>query len=190
VFIESRLGQISNVFYRSDPDGSHLEMIPQAHDASVVSSRSAKAEAFLALHRPGAPLLMPNPWDAGSATVLARLGLAVAHAAAIGEATELPVSADFENAYADDAGGVAETVRLGIQAGLAGCSVEDYTGRDENPFYELAEAKEMIAAAAEAAREFREEGTYGYHERAAVGARGVHAAFGPGDSDPSDLQVP
>ena len=104
------------------------------YDAGLVSSQSAKAEAFLGLHRPGAPLLMPNPWDAGSAKVLAWLGFealattsggfavtvgrrdgavdrdaAVAHAAAIVEATELPVSADFENAFADDPGGVAET---------------------------------------------------------------------------------
>jgi 2-methylisocitrate lyase-like PEP mutase family enzyme len=125
--------------------------------------------------RPEEPV-QPNPWDAGSAKVLAWLGFealattsggfavtvgrrdgsigrdaAVAHAAAIVEAAELPVSADFENAFADDPGGVAETVRLGIQAGLAGCSVEDYTGRDEHPFYELAEARERIVAAAEAA---------------------------------------
>ncbi len=184
-------------------------------------------------------------------------------------------------------------MRLGIQAGLAGCSAEDYTGRDENPFYELAEARERIVAATEAAhggpvrlvltaraenhlrgrddigntierlqayqeagadvlfaagltnrdhirrlissvdlpvsviarqgsasvadlaslgasrisvgpafvfnalgalieaaREFREQGTYGYHERAAAEARGVQAAFGPGASDPSDLEPP
>ena len=119
---------------------------------------------------------MPNPWDAGTAKVLAWLGFealattsggfatalgcrdgavgreaVLAHAANIVDATELPVSADFENAYADDPDGVADTVRLGVQAGLAGCSVEDYTGRDEEPFYDLALAKERIAAAAEAA---------------------------------------
>jgi 2-methylisocitrate lyase-like PEP mutase family enzyme len=142
----------------------------------VVSTQAAKAERFLALHRAGAPLLMPNPWDAGSAKLLTWLEFealattsggfavtlgrrdgsvareqAVAHAAAIVQASELPVSADFENAYADDPDGVARTVQLGIQAGLAGCSVEDYTGRDDEPFYELEHAKERVAAAAEAA---------------------------------------
>jgi 2-methylisocitrate lyase-like PEP mutase family enzyme len=118
-------------------------------------SQPAKAEGFLALHRPGAPLLMPNPWGAGSAKVLAWQGFealatnrggfavtlgrrdgsvgreaAIAHAARIVDATGLPISADFENAFADAPDGVAETVRFGIQAGLAGCSVEDYTGRN------------------------------------------------------------
>jgi 2-methylisocitrate lyase-like PEP mutase family enzyme len=138
--------------------------------------QAAKADRFRALHRPGSPLLMPNPWDAGSAKVLAWLGFdalattsggfavtlgcrdgsvgrdaVVEHAAAMVDATELPVSADFENAFADDADGVAETVRLGLEAGLAGCSVEDYSGREQEPFYDLPRAKERIAAAAEAA---------------------------------------
>jgi 2-methylisocitrate lyase-like PEP mutase family enzyme len=282
------------------------------------STQAAKADRFRALHRPGTPLLMPNPWDAGSAKVLAWLGFdalattsggfavtlgrrdgsvdreaVVAHAAAIVEATELPVSADFENAFADDPVAVAETVRLGIEAGLAGCSVEDYSGREDEPFYDLPRAKERIVAAAdaahggparlvltaraenhlrgrnditdtvarlqayqeagadvvfaagltnrdhirdlissvdvpvsviarpgslpvaelselgvsrisvgpafafaalgaviEAARELREHGTYGYHERSAVGARGVSDAFGPEGADPTDTQQP
>ncbi|MFZ0378873.1 MAG: isocitrate lyase/phosphoenolpyruvate mutase family protein [Solirubrobacteraceae bacterium] len=141
-----------------------------------MSTQADRAERFLALHRPGAPLLMPNPWDAGSAKLLTWLGFealattsggfavtlgrrdgsvardeALSYASAIVQATELPVSADFENAYADDPDGVAQTVRLGIEAGLAGCSVEDYTGRDDEPFYELEHAKERVIAAAEAA---------------------------------------
>src|SRR5881628_1677872 len=111
------------------------------------------ARDFLALHeRPGKPLLMPNPWDAGSARLLASLGFealattssgfaatlgrldgsvtrdeALGHAAAIVEATDLPVTADLENGFADDPDGVASTVRGAIEAGLAGCSVEDFT---------------------------------------------------------------
>src|ERR687894_1964104 len=102
---------------------------------------------FLLLHRPGRPLLMPNPWDAGSAKVLASLGFealattssgfaatmgrpdgavtrdeAIDHAGVMVRATELPVSADLENGFADEPAQVAETVRLAIGAGLAGCS--------------------------------------------------------------------
>ncbi len=141
-----------------------------------MSDQATKARDFLALHRPGQPLLLPNPWDAGSAKLLASLGFkalattsggfaatlgrldgsvsreeALVHAAAIVRATELPVSADLENAFADDPAGVAETIAGALQAGLAGCSVEDYTGREEDPIYELAAAAERVAAAAEVA---------------------------------------
>ena len=128
---------------------------------------------FLDLHIPGTPLLMPNPWDAGSAKLLASLGFealattssgfaatlgrldgsvtrdeAIAHSATIAQATELPVNGDLENGFADDAGGVAETVRLALGAGLAGCSIEDWSG---DAIYEAEHAAERIAAAAEAA---------------------------------------
>ena len=134
------------------------------------------ADRFLALHRPGRPLLLPNPWDAGSARVLASLGFealattssgfaatlgrpdgsvtrdqAVGHAAAIVRATPLPVSADLENGFADDPEGVADTVAAAIGAGLAGCSIEDATGRREDPIYDASLAAERVAAAAEAA---------------------------------------
>jgi 2-methylisocitrate lyase-like PEP mutase family enzyme len=133
-------------------------------------------EHFLDLHRPGDPLLIPNPWDAGSAKLLASLGFealattssgfaatlgrvdnsvsreeALAHSAAIVAATPLPVSADLENGFADDADAVAETVRGAVDAGLAGCSIEDSTGREEEPLYALELAAERITAAAEAA---------------------------------------
>ncbi len=135
------------------------------------------AARFLALHRPGQPLLMPNPWDIGSARVLASLGFealattssgfagtlgrpdgavtrdqAIAHAGLIAGATPLPVSADLENGFADDPADVAETVRLAIEAGLAGCSIEDFSGRADDPIYEASRAVERVAAAAEAAR--------------------------------------
>jgi 2-methylisocitrate lyase-like PEP mutase family enzyme len=130
---------------------------------------------FLALHRPGAPLLLPNAWDAGSARLLESLGFqalattssghaatlgrldgqvtrdeALAHAAELVAATSLPVSADLENCFADDPGGVAQTVRLAVDAGLAGCSIEDYTGRDDDPIYPLELAAERVAAAVDA----------------------------------------
>ena len=134
------------------------------------------AKRFLDLHRPGDPLLIPNPWDAGSAKLLASLGFealattssgfaatlgrpdnsvtreeALAHSAAIVAATALPVSADLENGFADDAEGVAQTVRGAVEAGLAGCSIEDSTGRDDEPLYSIEHGAERIAAAVEAA---------------------------------------
>jgi 2-methylisocitrate lyase-like PEP mutase family enzyme len=141
-------------------------------------TQADKARSFLALHRPGEPLLLPNPWDLGSAKLLASLGFqalattssgfaatlgrddgsvtreeALIHAAVIVAATDLPVSADLENAYADSPDGVAETIRLAIEVGLAGASVEDFTGRDEDPIYDLRFAADRVAAAAEAAHE-------------------------------------
>ena len=125
-------------------------------------SQAAKADRFRALHQGPQPLLMPNPWDAGSAKLLAWLGFAalattssgfaatlgrldgsvtrdeaLAHAAVIAAATDLPVSADLENAFADDPAGVAETMRLAAGAGLAGYSVEDFSGDDASPIYDL-----------------------------------------------------
>jgi 2-methylisocitrate lyase-like PEP mutase family enzyme len=139
-------------------------------------SGSDLAARFLALHRPGHPLLLPNPWDLGSTRVLESLGFealattssgfaatlgrpdgavtrdqAISHAGLIAGATPLPVSADLENGYADDPQDVAETVRLAIGAGLAGCSIEDFTGHPEDPIYEASFAVERIAAAAGAA---------------------------------------
>ena len=139
-------------------------------------TQADKASRFAELHRPGQPLVMPNPWDAGSAKVLASLGFqalattssgsaatlgkldgtisreqALEHSAQIVAATELPVSADLENCFASDAAGVAQTVRLAIEAGLTGCSIEDYTGVKDAPIYELGEAVERVTAAAEAA---------------------------------------
>ena len=142
----------------------------------TVSSHAELAERFLALHRSGVPLLLPNPWDTGSARVLAWLGfealattssgsaatlglldgqigseLALEHAQTIVAATALPVSADLENGFAPDADGVAETARGAVQAGLAGFSIEDYSGDDEHPIYAIDEAAERVRAAAEVA---------------------------------------
>jgi len=134
------------------------------------------ADRFLALHRPGSPLLLPNPWDLGSARILASLGFealattssgfaatlglpdgsvtrdqAIGHAAEIARATPLPVSADLENGYADDPQEVAGTVSAAIAAGLAGCSIEDYSGHADAPIYDSSLAAERVAAAAQAA---------------------------------------
>jgi 2-methylisocitrate lyase-like PEP mutase family enzyme len=139
-------------------------------------TQSEKAERFLALHRADRPLLLPNPWDAGAARILASLGFdalattssgfaatlgrpdrsvtrdeAIAHSAAIVAATDLPVSADLENGFADEPAAVAETVRLALDTGLAGCSIEDSTGRPDDPIYDAGLAAERVAVAAEAA---------------------------------------
>src|SRR6266508_619767 len=139
-------------------------------------ARPELVAAFRDLHRPGRPLLMPNPWDVGSARLLATLGYralattssgfaatlgrldgtvtreqALRHAADIVAATELPVSADLENGFADEPEAVAELVRDAIGVGLAGCSIEDATGRPDDPIYEPRLAAERVAAAAEAA---------------------------------------
>jgi 2-methylisocitrate lyase-like PEP mutase family enzyme len=135
------------------------------------------AERFLSLHQGASPLLMPNPWDPGSARLLESLGFealattssgfaatlgrldgmvsrdeAIAHAAEIVDAVDVPVSADLENCFADDPAGVAETVRRALDAGLAGCSVEDYSGNESDTIYDAGLAAERVAAAAEAAR--------------------------------------
>jgi len=138
-------------------------------------SQADKAKRFLELHRRGDPVLMPNAWDLGSAALLASLGFqaiattssghaatlgrpdgavsreeALAHAAELAHGTDVPVSADLENAFADGPAGVAETIALAVDAGLAGASVEDYSG-DADDIYELSLARERVAAAAEAA---------------------------------------
>jgi 2-methylisocitrate lyase-like PEP mutase family enzyme len=139
-------------------------------------TQAEKAAQFLTLHRGPSPLLMPNPWDAGSARVLAALGFAalattsggyaatlgrrdgsvtrdeaIVHATAVVAAVDVPVSADLENCFADAPEGVAITVRFALNAGLAGCSVEDFTRRPEAPIYDVGAAAERVAAAAEVA---------------------------------------
>lgn len=141
-----------------------------------MSDQAGKAQRFLELHRPGEPLLLPNPWDIGSARVLASLGFqalattsgghaatlgrfdgavsrdeALEHATLIVGATDLPVSADFERGFAHDPAGVAESVALAAATGIAGLSIEDFTGDDDDPIYEPALAKARVEAAAQAA---------------------------------------
>ncbi len=135
------------------------------------------AARFLDLHRPGSPLLMPNPWDPGSARVLASLGFqalastsggfaaslgrrdysvsreeALAHARALAQAVTVPVSADLEDCFAAAPREAAQTVTMARDTGLAGCSIEDWDPR-EGRLYELEAAAERVAAAAAAAHE-------------------------------------
>jgi 2-methylisocitrate lyase-like PEP mutase family enzyme len=144
--------------------------------ASDASGRDGRAAHFLALHRPGQPLLMPNAWDIGSAVLLASLGFealattsggfaatkgrldgamdrsaVLAHVEELAVATALPLSADLENCFADDPEGVAETAGVAIMAGVAGFSVEDFTGKADDPIYERGLAAERVRAAVEVA---------------------------------------
>jgi 2-methylisocitrate lyase-like PEP mutase family enzyme len=140
-------------------------------------SQHEKAARFRALHDGPGAFLIPNPWDAGSARILAGLGFqalatsssasasvlgrrdggltrdeALAHARLLVDATALPVSADLENGFGDAPETVAETIRLAAEVGLVGCTIEDSTGNPEHPLYGANLAAERIAAAAQAAR--------------------------------------
>jgi 2-methylisocitrate lyase-like PEP mutase family enzyme len=135
-----------------------------------------KAARFQALHTGPRPFIIPNPWDVGSARLLAGLGFeaiatssaasasamgrrdreltreqALAHSRLIVDSTDLPVSADLENGFSDRPEVVGETIRLAAEAGLVGCTIEDTTGNEDRPLYETALAVERITAAAEAA---------------------------------------
>jgi 2-methylisocitrate lyase-like PEP mutase family enzyme len=135
-----------------------------------------KTEAFRALHL-GECFVIPNPWDAGSARLLAEMGFkalatssgaaagvlgrrdgeltrdeAIAHARAIVAAVDLPVAADLENGFGDTPADAALTIRLAGEIGLAGGSIEDCSGPVERRLYGFNQAVERIAAAAEAAR--------------------------------------
>jgi 2-methylisocitrate lyase-like PEP mutase family enzyme len=139
-------------------------------------TQADKGRIFRALHERDGAFIIPNPFDAGTARLLAYLGFEalattsagyaftlgqrdntvgreqmMVHAAAIVAATPLPVSADLENGFGDDPETVVETIRLAAAAGLAGCSIEDSTGRAGDPIYEHAHAVERIRAAAEVA---------------------------------------
>src|SRR5919205_613677 len=139
-------------------------------------AQDEKAARFRALHDGPGAFVTPNPWDIGSARILAGLGFqalatssaasacaigrrdgrltrdeALAHAWVIVGATDLPVSADLENGFGDAPEAVAETIRLAAQAGLVGCTIEDATRNPERPLYDFSLAVERIAAAAEAA---------------------------------------
>ena len=140
-------------------------------------TQNEKAIRFRALHDGPDVFVIPNPWDVGSARILAGLGFqalatssaasaasvgrkdggltrdeALAYARAIVEATDLPVSADLEKGFGDAPEIVAETVRQAAKIGLVGCTIEDATGNPNSPLYDMSLAVERIAAAAEAAR--------------------------------------
>lgn len=135
-----------------------------------------KAERFRALHEGGGPFVMANPFDAGSARILEAMGFAalatssggfagtlgrrdgevtreeaLAHARAVVDAVDLPVSADLENGFGHEPGDAARTVELAIGAGLAGCSIEDATLDPDEPIYDIDKSAARIAAASAAA---------------------------------------
>lgn len=140
-------------------------------------STKEKAERFVALHRGPDAFVIANPWDAGSARILASLGFpalatssgasagvlgrrdgrvtreeALAHARLIVEAVELPVSADLEKGFGDRPEDAAETIRLAGEVGLVGGSIEDASGNADKPIFDFSLAVERVAAAAQAAR--------------------------------------
>jgi len=142
-------------------------------------TQADKAALFRSLHYRPEPLIVANPWDAGTARILTSLGFeafsttsgglaitlgrrdgtasvtrdeALANARAIVAATHLPVAADLENGYGHSPEDAAETIRLAAEAGLVGGSIEDATTDPANPIYDFNHAVERVAAAAEAAR--------------------------------------
>ena len=142
-----------------------------------MTSQSEKAARFAALHIAPAAFVIANPWDAGSARLLAGLGFealatssgasagilgkrdgqvtreeALAQIRSICAAVDLPVSADLEKGFGDAPQAAAEAIRLGAEAGLVGGSIEDATGDRERPLYDIGQALERVAAAAQAAR--------------------------------------
>ncbi len=140
-------------------------------------SETSVYERFRALHERDGIFVIPNPWDAGTARILASMGFealattsaglafslgvndgavpreqTLANCRDIVRATALPVSADLERGFGDSPESAAETVRAAAAAGLAGCSIEDFTNRNDRPLYEFGLAVDRIEAAAEAAR--------------------------------------
>lgn len=142
-----------------------------------MSTQAEKGQAFRALHEGKSAFIIPNPWDVGTARLLAHMGFQalattsagyafttgrpdfgvgrenmLAHVAQIATATNLPVSADLENCFGDDPATVAETIRLAAATGIVGGSVEDGSTRPEDPIYDIGLAVDRVRAAVEAAR--------------------------------------
>jgi 2-methylisocitrate lyase-like PEP mutase family enzyme len=139
-------------------------------------SQEEKAATFRALHeRPGA-FIIPNPWEAGTAKILAALGFealattssglaqmlgqsggvtraqVIDNCRVIAEATDLPVNADLENGFAHEPEAAAEAIRLAAEAGVVGASIEDYTGDRNDPIYDFDVSVARVRAAVKVAR--------------------------------------
>lgn len=208
---------------------SVCDVAQPGHPDPMTTDPSDITERFFALHhRAGKALLLPNPWDAGSARLLAHLGFealattssgaaaarglldgdlgrdaALEHAATIVGETDLPVSADLENGFADDPDGVGDTVRLALDTGLAGCSIEDYSGADDR-IYDAGLAAARVEAAADAAHggprrlvltARAENHIRGHHDLADTISRlqsfeeaGADVLYAPGIVDPGDIR--
>ena len=140
-------------------------------------TQTEKGRNFRAFHESDRAFIIPNPWDPGTARLLAHMGFQalastsmgyafsigkcdntvgrdhiIAHIASIASATDLPVSADLENGFGDAPEVAAETIRLAAATGVVGGSIEDATGRADPPIYEKEQAADRLRAAAEAAR--------------------------------------
>lgn len=163
-----------------------------------MTDQQAKAEAFRALHERDEPFLIPNPWDAGSAKLLAALGFEalattslgaassdgstvasadpiIENCRAICAATDLPVSVDLENCFADEPAEAASLFARAYEAGAVGGSIEDATGRREDPIYGFNLTVERVYAAVEAARALPQPFT--------LTARAEGLLYGVGDLD-------
>ena len=145
-----------------------------------MTNETDKGAQFRALHEQPGAFIIPNPWDIGTARILAATGFkalattsaglafslglrdgqvsrdqALAHCRAIVAATDLPVSADLEKGFGDSAESAGATIRDAAETGLAGCSIEDSTGRRDAPIFDFNLAVERIAAAVEAKRKLK-----------------------------------
>jgi 2-methylisocitrate lyase-like PEP mutase family enzyme len=151
-----------------------------AMTGAELSSAVEKGTRFRELHERASAFVIPNPWDVGTARVLAHLGFealattsmgyafstgrrdgtldreqTLTHVAAIVAATSLPVSADLENGFGDSPEAAAETIRRAAAAGVVGGSIEDASGRADDPIYAMEHAVERVRAAGEAARSLK-----------------------------------
>lgn len=142
-----------------------------------MSTQAEKGQSFRALHERDGAFIIPNPWDVGTARLLAHLGFEalattsmgyafsagqrdntierhqmMQHLSAIASATDLPVNADLENGFGDSPEIAAETISLAAAAGVVGGSIEDATGRPDQPIYDREHAADRVRAAAAAAR--------------------------------------
>lgn len=179
--------------------GSGTKTPQPTHTKGDQMTDSERRAQFRGLHERDGVLVMPNPWDIGSARILASLGFEalattsaglawsfgrldqqvsrdelVAHTAALARATPLPLNVDSEGCFADEPGGVRETVRLLVAAGAAGCSIEDYDPR-AGAILDITTAVERVAEAAEAAR--------AGSEPLVLTARAENHLYGVGDLD-------
>lgn len=146
-------------------------------EAAAHATQFEKARKFRDLHHRNEAFLLPNPWDVGSAMLLAHMGfealattsaghaftlgladnmvpreLVMEHVTALAAATHLPLSCDLGNGFGDEPSSAADAIRLVAAAGAVGGSIEDATGRADQPIYPLEAAVERVRAAAEAAR--------------------------------------
>jgi len=178
-------------------------------------NQSSTIETFRALHESDC-FVLPNPWDAGSAIYLERLGfkalattsagfafskgypdgpefvsrdLMLEHFREIVEATSLPVNADFQNGYADDPEGVAESVKLCVATGVAGLSIEDNSGQSEEPLYDFDLALERIKAARKAIDALSEPPAVAGGPKSSVVLTARCEAWLVGDADPLNTSI-